>query len=757
MKKIAILLLFCHCVSVFSQDLSFDRIIHSQGSNSAISKELVFDKDGALYILGQFEGEVQLDKQRYSGKGKNNVFVAKYTKEGSIDWINPINGLGHIVAHSIVLDEENNIYISGAFGRTCYFGKQELKSTDYQDNFIAKYTSTGELKWVKRIRANTKAHKTILVKGNDGKLLLAGSFFKYLWLGDKRIKAQSNSDIFIAEFDKEGELDNLLHIQGRNQEKLNGLVCSQSGEIYLTGSFTENIKFKGESFNSTGKEDVFVACYQNSELKWAKTMGSPYTDYASKLIIQNDEVLVGGSFSSKIEFDNKQLSSKGALDAFIVSYNNKGELNWASSFGSYANEYLNAFTQNKEGQLYLSGNFRGEIKKDTSKIRSNGLINDLFLAKYSKEGEFIWAKNYGGMGTDYANGLFRSPDNYFYLMGSFEKNIKFEKKKIKSPGGSDFFVSRFYDCYQNQKIELGDDIDACGTEYLLEAQDGFVSYSWSNGINKQDVLINETGNYEVTATDSIGCESTDEVMVTLNPFPEVKLPETLYLCEGSSVRLDAGEGYETYLWNTGAKSRRINAYQAGEYSVEVTNEFGCKALTSFKVEPVSIPIIGLENNYQLLQGEELLIKPAKNFESYQWSTSSAKEELLLKAEELQAGSYDYWLELTDKYGCAYTHNFQVEVKAKDDSDALLEPLIAKINPNPSDGKFRLTLENVPKNKKLELKVFTMGGVFIKELEGEKSPNSYYSQEINLQSLQKGSYLLSIIYDNQSISKEIIIQ
>ena len=162
--------------------------------------------------------------------------------------------------------------------------------------------------------------------------------------------------------------------------------------------------------------------------------------------LRNEEILVGGSFSSEMQLDTRQLVSKGALDAYIASYNTQGELIWASSFGSYANEYLNAFTPNKEGQLYISGNFRGEIKKDTSKIKSNGLVNDLFLAKYTKKGEFIWARNYGGNGTDHANGLYRSPDNYFYLMGSFEKKISFGKKKVKSEGNSDFFISRFYDC-----------------------------------------------------------------------------------------------------------------------------------------------------------------------------------------------------------------------------------------------------------------------------------------------------------------------
>jgi hypothetical protein len=743
-------------LSVSSQDLSFSKAIYPKGTGNSTSKDIVFDKKGNLYQAGQFSGTLSINKQSLSSKTKISSFLTKYTNDGEVVWLKVIESQGHVVLHSVLVDEDY-LYISGAFGRTCDFGTQQLKASDYQDNFIAKYSTEGELVWAKQVKANTKGNKTLLVKGKDNQILLTGSFYKFFTWGEKTIKAQSSADIFIATFTSEGELENIQHITGAGTEQLNDLLVDEEGTIYLAGLFSETIDFGKESITSNGKEDLFVACYKDFQPQWVKTTGSIYDDYASKLLLKNNELIVGGSFSGELKFDDKTLVSQGALDAFVCSYSLDGQVNWAKSFGSHANEYLNALAANRQGQIYISGNFRGEIRKDTSKIKSTGLVNDLFLAKYEKDGGFAWAKNYGGEGTDFANQLFQTPDNYLYLSGSFEEEMQLEKKTLKTKAGNHFFIARFFDCYQNKKIQLGDDVSTCGTEYHLKAEDGFATYRWSNGPLTQSTMVYETGLYKVVATDSTGCESSDDIQVTLHPSPEVKAPESHFLCYESSVKLDAGEGYESYLWSTGAKSRKINIYQEGEYSVEVSDEFGCNALTSFLVEAVAQPDINLETTYIVSLGDELKLKPAPGFKSYTWSTSSTKDELNLKGADLQTGLYDYWLEVSDEFQCTYHHDFTIEVKEKTTEEPFSEPFIVEVNPNPSDGKFRLSIEKLPEGKEIQLRLFTLGGTFIEELGNYKYSSHFFNKEMNLQHLSKGTYLLNISCGNESLGKELIIQ
>ncbi|MCB0640578.1 MAG: hypothetical protein KDC44_03025, partial [Phaeodactylibacter sp.] len=46
------------------------------------------------------------------------------------------------------------------------------------------------------------------------------------------------------------------------------------------------------------------------------------------------------------------------------------------------------------------------------------------------------------------------------------------------------------------------------------------------------------------------------------------------ICSGNMVELDAGSGYDSYLWSTGATTQTITVSSAGTYSVDVTSECG---------------------------------------------------------------------------------------------------------------------------------------------------------------------------------------
>jgi len=54
-----------------------------------------------------------------------------------------------------------------------------------------------------------------------------------------------------------------------------------------------------------------------------------------------------------------------------------------------------------------------------------------------------------------------------------------------------------------------------------------------------------------TATDPSGCEGEDTLIVTIQPIPQLFLPPDSTICHWQTIFLDAGAGYDTYLWSTG--------------------------------------------------------------------------------------------------------------------------------------------------------------------------------------------------------------
>ncbi|MDO9512211.1 MAG: hypothetical protein Q7J34_10670, partial [Bacteroidales bacterium] len=70
--------------------------------------------------------------------------------------------------------------------------------------------------------------------------------------------------------------------------------------------------------------------------------------------------------------------------------------------------------------------------------------------------------------------------------------------------------------------------------------------------------------------------------------PQPTLNDTI-VCLGSPVLLDAGAGYASYLWSTGASSQSILVYLAGVYTVSVSNASGCQGSAQATVSNLPIP------------------------------------------------------------------------------------------------------------------------------------------------------------------------
>lgn len=92
------------------------------------------------------------------------------------------------------------------------------------------------------------------------------------------------------------------------------------------------------------------------------------------------------------------------------------------------------------------------------------------------------------------------------------------------------------------------------------------------------------------------CYATTSFRVVIGQSPDFTLSQTTYtVCEGSSVRLEAGAGYDAYLWSDGSNAPYLDVTEPGTYSVSVANIYGssrCESDTqSITVEGSSIATI----------------------------------------------------------------------------------------------------------------------------------------------------------------------
>ena len=163
-----------------------------------------------------------------------------------------------------------------------------------------------------------------------------------------------------------------------------------------------------------------------------------------------------------------------------------------------------------------------------------------------------------------------------------------------------------------------------GSSTTLNAGSGYSTYLWSTGATTSSINVSTAGTFTVTVTNANGCTGSTSATTTVISNPTPSISGTTTFCSGSSTILNAGSGYSTYLWSTGATTSSINVSTAGTFTVTVTNANGCTGSTSATTTVNSLPVAAItpSGNVTTCNSSQLLNAATGVGFSYQWRLNS---------------------------------------------------------------------------------------------------------------------------------------
>ena len=179
-------------------------------------------------------------------------------------------------------------------------------------------------------------------------------------------------------------------------------------------------------------------------------------------------------------------------------------------------------------------------------------------------------------------------------------------------------------------LNLGADTIVC-EGYTLTATPGYGTYTWNTGASGPAIEITEPGTYWVTASGGGLCPAADTIQILdVAEIPVLNFAESAGFCEGDGIVLDAGSGYSTYSWNTGATSQVISVAAAGLYICTVSNAEGCSATDSVAIEVYPEPDVdlGFPTRY-LCFGDTEWLSVYNEGATYLWQDGSTDPTYLL--------------------------------------------------------------------------------------------------------------------------------
>jgi hypothetical protein len=153
-------------------------------------------------------------------------------------------------------------------------------------------------------------------------------------------------------------------IKGSDFDYSSAIATDVDGNIYIAGYFSSpNISFNSLTFQNKGGEDIFIAKFDNSgNVIWVKTFGGEGNDRAIAIVVDKDNNLVlTGSFESPaLAFMSFGLINRGGGDLFICKFTSDGDVIWAKSYGGSSYEEPTTIATDLHGNIIIGGEFSGD-------------------------------------------------------------------------------------------------------------------------------------------------------------------------------------------------------------------------------------------------------------------------------------------------------------------------------------------------------------------------------------------------------------
>ncbi|MBK8611067.1 MAG: gliding motility-associated C-terminal domain-containing protein [Chitinophagaceae bacterium] len=520
-----------------------------------------------------------------------------------LDWVNSLAGDSYDACRAITLDSAGNIYATGYFSTTVDFDPglsvTNLVSVNAEDAFLSKYDSSGKLIWAKGIGDfRYQAGYAIVVDGL-GYIYITGIYFGTSDFdpgpGVANLTSKGNEDIFVCKYDNNGNFIWAKSFGGPTNEFCNAIKLDRFGNIYINGYFENTADFDPGAgvFNltSAGSTDIFVCKLNNSgNLIWAKRIGGPSSDVAFSLGLDEfQNVYSTGFFWLTADFDpgssTFNLTSNAFGDGFVLKLDASGNFKNAVQMGGNSRVRANSLKIDKTDHLYIAGYFDGEADFDPGPgielLNSPVDDDDIFIAKFDLDLNFIWVKQIGGPSYQQVFGIEEDAADNIYLTGHYNGTADFDP----GPGVYSLTALGDPDIFTLKLSSAGEFI------WVAPATGPFFGSGYSLRVD-QRYNVYVVGTYEGTidfdpGPDELKLSSAgkSEIFIQkLRQCPDAALTETLNIQTCTSFTL-YNKTYDS----------------SGIYTYLILNSFGCDSI----VIKLNLTISRITNNVaiDICQGE----------------------------------------------------------------------------------------------------------------------------------------------------------
>ena len=208
------------------------------------------------------------------------------------------------------------------------------------------------------------------------------------------------------------------------------IAAATGGGTIIAGHLNGSTTLASSTLTSAGSIDILVAKLDaNGAWLWATSAGGTGGDraYATRTL-SDGSVLVAGQFQGTATFGSlAPLVSSGGTDIFVAKLSADGTWLSATRAGGAGNEGATDLSAASDGTSVITGVYSGTTGGSTAPVFGTTTLSslgsdDIFVAKLSADGAWLWAQSAGSTALDgYAGGraVTTASDGSVLLTGAF--------------------------------------------------------------------------------------------------------------------------------------------------------------------------------------------------------------------------------------------------------------------------------------------------------------------------------------------------
>lgn len=311
----------------YDAELNLEWARYVGGSKDDTFESLAVMSNGDLVAVGQISGKVTIDgtSETIIATNATDGCIVVFDKDGNYKSSSLITGTGNSLCYSVVVDKNDNIFVTGStLGETAFGNEKSITITGSTTGmFLACYNKELSCRWAISGIGEAASYGWALCLDKDENILLTGRFGTSIKIVgtdgqevDKGIGAASGSDTFISKFTHEGVCKWITYItNGTNRIDARSIAADSKGNVVIFGHSNSAVTVEGvPAYSFAGNFDSFLVRF-DSDGKYVDGFsigGSGRDEGKSVFIDKDDNIYIAGNIN-------------GANAGTAVNMNPKGE------------------------------------------------------------------------------------------------------------------------------------------------------------------------------------------------------------------------------------------------------------------------------------------------------------------------------------------------------------------------------------------------------------------------------------------------